>query len=514
MIGNMAVRTSKALPCTLGVLGFLLILLGTSRYGTGLSPDSATMVAAARSLTAGRGYLNYAGNPLVESPPLFPTFLALGMLVTPDALTVARYSNALAFGATAFLSSRWLVTYAGSPRAALAGSLAVLLSLPLIRVSVFAWTEPLFALFTLVFLVQMDRFRRTGQDIAVVLAAVATALAVLTRYMGFTLVLTGLVLLLLERHASPGRRTRHAVTFFVIAALPVLLWLLRNELRFSTLTGPRFSTPQTLGTISYAMEDTVTTWLLPARLPLLQRVALILAAIVAVAGRTIVSLRQRGASGVAICTPQIAPLLLFIAVYVIALCVILANIAADPVDNRFMSPMYVPVILALTVSVAALLNAWSRSTVGAAVRVMGVTCVSLWLIYLFGQVYRTMETYLEDGAGGYHVTRWMTSEILEDLRRDPLDGIIFNNAPHILYFATGQVARRSPRKYGVASKLPANDLVTLEQSLRGGRPVYLVWFDGGAGGEHSYSVEELSAEFTLSQIVKRSDGAIYLVDGR
>ena len=100
-------QLNNAAAVTLGVLGSLLILLATSRYGVGLSPDSASYIAAARSLLAGRGYLDYNGDPMVLFPPLYPTLIALGSLIWPDPIFVARYVNAASFGLIVFFSSRY-----------------------------------------------------------------------------------------------------------------------------------------------------------------------------------------------------------------------------------------------------------------------------------------------------------------------------------------------------------------------------------------------------------------------
>lgn len=140
-------------------------------------------------------------------------------------------------------------------------------------------------------------------------------------------------------------------------------------------------------------------------------------------------------------------------------------------------------------------------------------CLSVWILYPASRVTNLVHNYLDNGAGGFHQTRWARSDIIHYLSLHDLDGLLYNNAPDILYFGTGRVAARSPRKYGFASRLPTNDLAGVEKSLEAGRPVYLIWFDG-AGGEYSYSVEELRTHFDMEQLVQRADGAIYTVRGK
>ena len=506
-------RLSDLLAGTLGVLGSLLILLGTSRYGVGLSPDSATYIAAARSLLAGRGYLNYTGNTIFEYPPLYPTLLALGSLVYPDPISVARYVNALSFGLIVFLSSRWLARHSDSVLPPLIGSVLVLLSVPLISVSVFAWTECVFILFTLLFLLQIGRYRDSGKDLDVVLAAAFAALAFLTRYIGFTVILTGAALVLLHRHSSLPHKVRHTLIFLVLSIALIVPWFLRNHLSSFTLTGKRFPAPATLNALTYTAVDTITTWWLPGTLPFAARVGLSAMVLGLIIGSSMFALRRSQAQFVISKVSVCVPMLLFVGVYITSLVLVLSNIAAETPGNRFLSPIYAPVILVLTILVATAGKVTEFSWIHKAIQSFGMICLTLWLLYSASQVTSLVHTYLDNGAGGFHRTRWVTSDLINYLARNELDGIIYNNEPHVLYLGTGRVARRSPRKYGYTSRLPTDDLAGLEKSLEGRGPVYLVWFDG-AGGEHSYSVDEIRARFDMDPVVQRADGAIYAVRGK
>jgi len=250
----------------------------------------------------------------------------------------------------------------------------------------------------------------------------------------------------------------------------------------------------------------MTTWWLPGTLPFAARVALS-ALFITLVGVSIVALRRNQAKFVISKVGVCVPMLLFIGVYITCLVLVLSNVAVDPLDNRFLSPVYAPLVLVLTILVA---TAGKLLSFNKAIKSCLVICLTLWLLYPATQVTSLIHTYLDNGAGGFHQTRWARSDMIHYLAHNDLDGLLYNNAPHILYLGTGRLAGRSPRKYGFASRLPTNDLAGLEKSLQEGRPVYLVWFDG-AGGEYSYSVEELGARFDMEQVVRRADGAIYAV---
>src|SRR5438105_674402 len=57
------------------LVALLLAAWSTSRYGDGVSPDSAHYIGAARSLAAGQG-LRFNGEPFSHWPPLYTLILA------------------------------------------------------------------------------------------------------------------------------------------------------------------------------------------------------------------------------------------------------------------------------------------------------------------------------------------------------------------------------------------------------------------------------------------------------
>src|SRR5438105_13261793 len=96
------------LQLPLAAAGFLLVLLATSRYGAGLSPDSAAYVSTARHLAAGKGYTLYSGEPYVDWGPLFPTVLAACGRLGLDPIPAARWVNAAVFGLILGVAGGWL----------------------------------------------------------------------------------------------------------------------------------------------------------------------------------------------------------------------------------------------------------------------------------------------------------------------------------------------------------------------------------------------------------------------
>lgn len=182
---------------SLSLSAVFLILYATSTYGIGISPDSVGYIAVARNLADGNGFTDYQGNAFVIQPPLFPIALAsVELLSGIDPEEGARFLNALVAGCTVGLGGFVLLRFVRGPLVVL-GGLAILFSTPQIAVSTYAWSEPLFNLLVLIFLTIIISHSSLGRR-EVVFLGVVTALACLTRYIGYSLVATGVILILIQ----------------------------------------------------------------------------------------------------------------------------------------------------------------------------------------------------------------------------------------------------------------------------------------------------------------------------
>ena len=248
----------------LSLSGVFLVLFSTAPYGIGTSPDSVAYISTARNLLCGEGYLKFDGSLYLFEPPLLPTLLAIVGLGGIDPFDAVRYVNAIAFGLIIFISGLWFLKNLKHFSIALLGSIAILLSIKLIEISAFAWTEPLFIMFVLLFIFEIERFLRTDRPSAFFLSAIIAALACLTRNVGLTVVLTGLVLLLYKPNIPFTTRLNKATIFGFISVLPLSIWLIRNYIVSYTLTGTygpsSYSFPQNL----YFVVETISGWFLPS----------------------------------------------------------------------------------------------------------------------------------------------------------------------------------------------------------------------------------------------------------
>lgn len=109
--------------------GFLVVIF-TAGLGVGISPDSASYLSAAQSVSTGQGFLNFDGSPYSSWPPLVPLLLSIPQILglAPDgaAQFVQIFLHALCLG----LLVAWAIRSGVSRPLALALSCAVVLAYP------------------------------------------------------------------------------------------------------------------------------------------------------------------------------------------------------------------------------------------------------------------------------------------------------------------------------------------------------------------------------------------------
>ena len=231
-------RLDFASVTCIAALGAGLVFLRLASYGPSIGTDAANYITAARSLLAGDGLVGTGGDPWVYWPSLYPAMLASGGLFGFDPYAVAGPLNAVIFGLTVLVAGWWLRRHLHSRLLWLWGCLSTALALPLAEIASYALTESVFVLFVTLSLTQIDAHLGGGGRASLFRAAAFSALACLTRYMGVSVILA-VVPMLLATRVAPREKMKRIVVYTLIAAAPVGLWMLRNFLFAGSMTGER-----------------------------------------------------------------------------------------------------------------------------------------------------------------------------------------------------------------------------------------------------------------------------------
>ena len=489
------------LLASIGALGTALVLLRQSTYGVGLAVDSVTYISTARSLSEGNGFTAWYGGPYGGGSPLFPLAAALPGIFGLDAVPAAGYLNAAAFGLTVFALTMWLRRRVKSRLLIIWAGFACALSVSLASLSAYALTSPLFILFVVLSLFALDRFLDTGSRPLLLVAAVCTAMACLTRYIGLTVLASALPLLLLHGGAAFPARMRNAAIYSIIALTPIGVWMLRNLLTLGSLTGRVVPTEFELLESARDAADEVALWTFgqtgvdylnrysgkfasiffdgnPVAGDVLFKAAALLSLVIA-AGFLLVLLHRKGQSQnwLALAVP-----VAFITAYA---AVLAASLPLTDVmlPLRYLAPMYVP-MLAATILVLNELLRWTRGrrTIGtmpllrkwplprtieqtSLYAIAIAVCLALWLPQHVSANQDDIRQWNEHGMG-YASKEWAESDILRYRKAHSIEGHIRTTEPLATYFWIDSPTSELPRE------LPNS------QYFRNAENTYILWFYG------------------------------------
>ena len=508
-----AQRKGRIFPVLLAFVSLTasVVLLVTTPWGLGLSPDSAVYVGAARSLMGGQGMAMPADGgrfaPIAHYPPLFPTLLAAAGLAGADLAEGARWLNALLFGGNVTLAGVLVHACTRSWWFSLASASLMAVSSPVIRIHSWLWTEPLFVFFALTGIFFLAGHLERPSATSLCLAAWATAMAFLARYAGLALVATGAVGLLLQSKQGWRDRSKATTLFLAIACLPMILWLIRNMAAVGSATNRVLTFhPPTVEHLKSA-ADTLSTWCLPAGgFP---EVALL--ALGTVLGLCLA--RLVGAARRAVDARPLSSLSCVLSAFILSyVSLILASLtfldAQIPLNDRILSPAYIGgLILASCL--------WGRlagsGRIGRTGRGAGMV---LWAVLFVLHSHNAVSWFgrLYDGGLGYSSIAWRDSGLVRYVNASDDRTPIFTNAPDAIYALMGRPAYMIPRKMDPSTKtLNGRYLQELERMGRRlkeerGR---LVYFDQVHWRWYLPSAQELAEELGLDAVIRFSDGVVY-----
>lgn len=221
----------------IGGVGSVLLWARMATYGISLTDDADLYLSAAQSLLDGDGFTTWTGQPYADRAPLYPLILAILSLPYIDVIQTAEYVNAVCFGMTIFVIAMWLKSRIESRFLIVWSACACALSISLTEFSARATTEIMFILFVCCSLFAMDRFLSTERKQLLYWAAICAAGALLIRYLGVTLIGSGILILLTQRNLSWRTKLLNTLTYSCVAVTLFGVWILRNIFVIGSLLG-------------------------------------------------------------------------------------------------------------------------------------------------------------------------------------------------------------------------------------------------------------------------------------
>ncbi len=499
----------------LAALGAFLVLYATA-HGVGTSPDSVVYLGVARNLSEGRGLTEPFGKEvdtaLTRFPPLYPILLTTAGTLGGDPEAVARWLNALVFGASIlFVGVALHLTLSGSTWLPIVGSLLVLTAVPLLSMHAMAWSEPQFLLLGFLALFLLARFLDGAKGFLWVLAALMIGLALLTRYAAMAFLATGMLGIVLFSRQRAARRLVQMVVFGALGALPTLLWIFRNLAEAGTAAGRTVGFHPVNKSHAWQALYTISGWLhVPDMAPDAFRFGLWLLVALAVLAIVLVILRSRTATkdtGRRI-PSFIKLLLLFIPIYGAFLLVSISLLDANtPLDDRILSPIYVAAIFLVIYGADRVLRAVADP------RPWRIGLSAVLVLFVGASVVRDT-SWIRDSHSqglGFSSLAWQRSETIQQVRLLPQDVLVYSNAPEAIYLHLERRALPFPKRTKAATRSVNEQYPTeLSQMMKQIREDgAVVAYFRGLEQPNLPTEAELRQQHSLRLLAQTADGAMY-----
>lgn len=431
------------------IVAFFIIQLYTAYSGIGVSPDSIMYASAARSLVNQGALITFNGLPLVDFPVFYPTFLAIFTLITgTDPFSGGPILNGLLFATLLFLCG-WIMQHFTAVTRLYKCLLlvAIILSPALLQIYTYLWSETLFILLSIVFMVAFHRYMLTRSIAWLLVAALIAAISTITRYAGVTVIATGGFLLLFDRTLAWKPKIIHLLNYSLVACSLLVLNLFRNALLTKTMTGPREPSVTPFSENLYYFGTVMCEWLNIAP-RYYHSLATPLAAVILLALITI--LIYQLIKGDMSRYENIA--LSFGLIYGLFIIVSSTFSRYERINPRLLSPIVIPLLWSLT--------SWSLTVFGSVKfdqrrrNVVGWAFGLVMLVFLSNVIYIDFDRYRDQkdyGNPGYTDDDWNKSKFvafLENNKHIYKPGIpIYSDANEAAYFTSGINCKILPHRF-------------------------------------------------------------------
>jgi hypothetical protein len=499
--------------------GFALVMLLSSRYGPAVSGDSVFYLSTAESIAEGRGLVDHHGSPLVAFPPLYSLVLSIPYrLAGIDTFLAGWVLNAALFGGILVLAGLYARRcFPEKPAGVYFVTLAALFSLSLASVSASISSEPLFIFLSIVFFLAFHSFIDKREPRYLWAAALIAGIIIFQRWIGVTLAAAGVMLIFREFREERKQAFRNALLFGLVSAGPAVLWVVgRNYFIYGRLTGERGSLAEFIPNLTdFAVRGLH--WFLPLTVIELVGVPLILlvgAAVLLFINRKVDWQRLYAR----LLRPETLALLLFIAIYIPATAVSALNEDHPYIyDDRYIAPVFIPLLILLFVTIEEALVKSLRSRFGVRVEYVVTGMLALWLVYPINAVRQYVQYTVSNGLVTYNEFNGDTfneSETTAFIRQYRFEEgkIITANYPDVVYLFTGRGAKNAPFDGQEPRPDEERFAVAIEEwALRvGGTEGYLIWFWPNRL-KRFYTPEQLEAAFEVTTIFEAEDGGLYYI---
>jgi hypothetical protein len=482
-------------------IGFIITYLFTHHSGIGVSPDSIAYVSSARNVLHSGQLMDYTAHPLVDFPAGFPLLLAAGLGLTKiDPLAFMPLLNPLMFSVLVALCG-YMADRMGYPSRWYKSLLllCIALSPALIEVYIMLWSETLFIILSVVFMIALRRYLYRHSMSMLLTVACICAVTCTIRYAGITLIATGGILLLLEKYPSLAEKIKHLFVFGLVSISLLTVNLIRNYHLTRTLTGMRQKGVTPLLRNIYYYGNTFTGWFFygTTHYHLCLIIGLVLITL-------LVIYFTRGVPALLKEYPSFVRIALTFALLYTIFIVLSATLSRfEQINSRLLSPLYIPLVFGLAYPLSLFTR---KATLRSSRRWWRIAAVGFFLLIISSQLVADNQWRSDiddDGIGGYTEDMWSDSPLVQFLQSKPspfrTGYIIYSNSPEGVYYFCGRHCQLLPQK---AFPAPISEYYAAPHQ-------YLIMFNDG-DNDAILTLPDILAHKQMTLLHQFTDGAVYI----
>jgi hypothetical protein len=424
----------------LGLLGPALVagavVLLSTPHGLGVSDDSVVYIGEARNFALGDGLSRLTGDgspvPISHFPPLYPGLLGVAKLLGANVEAAARWLAVLSASVSvAFIVSITRRIFSSEPAAALAGWLMALSPIAL-EVHTWVMTESLYVALSLSTVFLLIKYLRSWRRGMLIAAGLAAGAALLTRYVGYALIVACFAALLLSGRAW-RKRLADVMIFAAPVVIPLSLWSIRN-LRLTGTAANRGLVwhPPAVGKLGTGLRA-VAEWVY-AGTP--ETLLSSLPAVGLIVGVWVFYLlwscpKRRSPSGAEDRTlAGVSTLASYPLLYAAFLLVSISLFdRSTPLDRRLLFPAYPWLVMIGAIAFVQLWR-WQQSR---PLHALMLLVLSLGILRYSAEVAQTVVLLRKD-ARGFAASGWQTGAGIDYLRQLSEGELIYTNEPEPIYY--------------------------------------------------------------------------------
>ena len=385
----------------ISLLSAYFIWLQTSKYGIG--EDMFFYTAMAQDIL-NKGLDSVFYSTQVIYAPLYQFLLAsLAKLFNAEITNIARWFNIALSFSLSFLSILLCRKLTKKLIILFLFGLFISFSRPINLVFSYAWSEPLFIFLILLitFSIEKTSYKR------LILCGFLSATAILTRYAGVAIVPSVCLYIFIEE-IKISEKIKKCFCYASIPTLTYIIYLARNYYFTKTLLGPRVSSNTGLISNCDRAFSTVALWFSGSFHFLAALLFFVLGAIIWQYRKELLEFLSHFRTITFSCC--------FTIVYSLFI-IISTTTALDPLDDRFMSPVFLSVLLIVFSLVIFIYN--TSKTKKTLIIYAAFSIFTICTLLTFAKVWtKDITARTIHGAGGYNSEFWQENELIKYAREN------------------------------------------------------------------------------------------------